>query len=210
MRRCPCLDRPCAASRTICELLRREARGRAVVRPARPVVPVAVSSVRGALRPGSGADPFEGLERGPELGTRVGLALLPAQPLAVQQLGPRLIERTAALLVQGQGRAEQVFITVEQRPAAVHEGTRPALPGVARPGLEQREGLGRRLGPAEAYRRLDQVGGGPGGRDVEEPPSLRPAFPAAPGPTRRDRAPRSSRPRARAGPRHAPGAARPG
>ena len=165
------LDRPCAASRTICDSCGvRLADGPWLGRPAGG--PGGGQLGPGALRPRSGADPFEGLKRDPELGPGVGLALVPAQPLAVQQLGARHIERAAVLLVQGQGRQEQVFIAVEQRPAAVHEGARPALPGVARPGLEQRQGLGRRLRPAEPHRRLDQVGGGPGGGDVEEAPPL--------------------------------------
>jgi hypothetical protein len=46
--------------------------------------------------------------------------------------------------MQGESRAEQVLITVKQCPATVDKGSRPRLPGVARPGLEQREGPTRR------------------------------------------------------------------
>src|ERR1700677_697227 len=120
------------------QLLRGEARGRAVLgRPA--AGPGGGQLGPGALGPRGGADPFEGLERDPELGPGVGLALLPAQPLAVQQPGPRLVERPAVLLVQGERRQEQVFVTVEEGPAALAEGRRPGLAGGARPRLEQRQ-----------------------------------------------------------------------
>src|SRR6185437_10083552 len=103
------------------------------------------------------------LQRRTELDARVALALLPAQPFAVEQPGPGVVERPVVPFEQGQRLREAVLVTVDERPAAMDNRRCPGPAASARPRLEKRQGLRRRLRPADPYSCLDQVWRGAGG-----------------------------------------------
>ena len=178
------LDRPCAASRTICSSCGvRLADG--PWSAARPVIPVAVSSVLARSAHGSGADPFEASRArcGAGRGRRPCASPGAATRRTAAGSAPR---RTAGCSSSCRASAaqEQVFVAVEEGPAAVARG--PSSRTGRRCATTSRTAPAARPPP-------------PAGRAVPPPPpgrgwtwwpgcgrsaALPPASPAAPGPTR--------------------------
>ena len=90
----------------------------------------------------------------------VGAALVTPQPLAVQQAGARLFERTAIALVGGDRLpVERLSIGVArgQRGAPGGDCGGPRLAGGGGPGGELGQGPGREIGLSGPDRRLDMI-----------------------------------------------------
>jgi hypothetical protein len=121
----------------------------------------------GALRPGDGANPGEGLHRRPQVPPGVGTAPGTAQPLADQQLGPGLVHWPVDPRMQLQGGGElghRSLSGAQQRPTAGGERLQLRCAGRPGPRLELGQRRNGQSWLAGAGRGLDQVGDG--GQDL--------------------------------------------